>query len=104
MLGVCSRWKEDNVRSIIGGIFKIIGGIAYVGFGIWGLIIVLSIINQAAGFWGVVIGFFIFPVTLVAAPWYALVAWGTWFPLIVVYGGGIGASIFYGLGSVISGD
>jgi len=92
------------VRSIIGKIFKIIGGIGYGVFGIWGLIIILSIINQIAGFWGVVIGFFIFPVTLVAAPWYALVAFGTWFPLFVVYGGGIGASIFFGLGSVISGD
>ena len=82
----------------------IIGVIGYVVFGIWGLIIILSIINHAAGFWGVVIGFFILPVTFVAAPWYALVAFGTWFPLLVVYGGGIGASIFFGLGSAIAGD
>ncbi len=92
------------MRSIIGGIFKVIAVIVYVGFGLWGLIITLAIVNQAAGFWGVVIGFFIFPVTLAAAPWYALVAWGTWFPLVVVYGGGISATILFVLASVISGD
>ena len=95
---------EDSMRAIIAGILKVIGGILYFGFGIWGLIIVLSIINHAAGFWGVVVGFFIFPVTLVAAPWYALVACGSWFPLLVVYGGGIIASVLYGFGSLIARD
>ena len=80
------------------------GGITFAILGLWGLIIELSIVNQAAGFWGVVIGFFILPITFVAAPWYALVAWGNWFPLLIVYGGGIAAAVLFGIGSLIAGD
>lgn len=92
------------MRWSIGGIFKIIAMIGYFIFGIWGLIISVAIVNYAAGFWGVVIGFFIFPVTLVAAPWYALVEFGTWYPLVVIYGGGIFSSLLFGIGTLIAGD
>ena len=71
--------------------------VAYVGWavwivsGIWGFLLSLAVVNQAAGFWGVVIGFLFFPITFAAAPWYAVVAWGNWFPLIISYGGfGVG--------------
>jgi len=95
---------ENQMRNFFGGIFKIMGGITFAILGLWGLIIELSIVNQAAGFWGVVIGFFILPITFVAAPWYALVAWGNWFPLLIVYGGGIAAAVLFGIGSLIAGD
>jgi hypothetical protein len=95
---------ENQMRKIFGGIFRVLGGIALLIFGLWGLIIELAIVNQAAGFWGVVIGIVILPVTFVAAPWYALVAWGNWFPLEIVYGGGILTAVLLGLGSVVAGD
>jgi hypothetical protein len=73
-------------------------------FGLWGLILSVAIVNYAAGFGGVVIGFFLFPVTLFSAPWYALVQWGSWYPLAVIYGGGIFSSILFGLGKLLSGN
>lgn len=92
------------MRKIIGGFFNILGVIAFVVFGLWGFIIELSIINYIAGFWGVVIGFMILPATLIATPWYALIAWGNWFPLLIVYGGWIIGMALFGIGSAISGD
>lgn len=88
----------------LGSILKGIGIFLYVIFGLWGLIVSLSIVNQVAGFGGVVIGFFLFPVMLLAAPWYALVAWGNPAPLMVVYGGGILASMLYGIGAAIKNE
>jgi hypothetical protein len=108
--GVClglfqaQRKGENQMRKLFGGIFKVFGGIAFFIFGLWGLIIELAIVNQAAGFWGVVIGFLILPITFVAAPWYALVEWGNWFPLLIVYGGGILAIVSFCIGSAIAGD
>jgi hypothetical protein len=84
----------------IGRLLKIISYIVYAIFGLWGFILSLSIINYAAGFWGVVIGFAFLPLTFVAAPWYALVQWGTWYPLTVNYGGIAIASVIYGLGAL----
>ena len=92
------------MRNILGRIFKVLGGIMFFIFGLSGFIVELVIVNHVAGFWGVVIGFVILPVTLVAAPWYALVAWGNWVPLAIVYGGGIVAAVFFGIGSLIVGD
>ena len=92
------------MRWSIGGIFKIIAMVSYFIFGIWGLIVSVAIVNYTAGFWGVVIEFFIFPVTLIAAPWYALVEFGTWYPLVVIYGGGIFSSLFFCIGTLIAWD
>ncbi|MFH1597021.1 MAG: hypothetical protein ABIG94_11765 [Pseudomonadota bacterium] len=86
---------------IIGNVFMVLGGIIWAISGLWGLIISLKIVNYAAGFWGVIIGFFIFPVTFTAAPWYALVQWGTWFPLILNYGGLITGGLLFGLGTFL---
>ena len=92
------------MRNILSGIFKTLGCIVFAIFGLWGFIIELVIINEVAGFWGLVIGFMLLPVTFVVAPWYALVAWGNWFPLLIVYGGGISAAVLFGIGLSLSGD
>ena len=92
------------MRSGIGTLLKGAGYFAWVVFGIWGFVLCLAIVNQAAGFWGVVAGVFILPVTFAAAPWYAGVAWGNWFPLLICYGGGIGATILVAIGSTVAGD
>jgi hypothetical protein len=92
------------VRDAIGNIFKILGGIAFAIFGFWGFILELKIIGQVAGFWGFVIGLFVAPITFIAAPWYAGLVLGNWFPLLIGYGGGIVALILFGIGSAISRD
>lgn len=92
------------MRSILGGMLKVVGYVAWITFGIWGFLLDLAIINQAAGFWGVVVGVFLFPVTLMAAPWYAGVAWGNWFPFLIFYGGVIAGTILMAVGSAIAGE
>jgi len=87
----------------IGKVFMALGGIVWVVCGLLGFIISLAIVNNVAGFWGVVIGFAIAPVTFAAAPWYALVQWGNWFPLLINYGGGICGTLLWGIGSLING-
>lgn len=59
-----------------------------------GFLVSLSIIEKAAGFWGSVVGVVLFPVTITIAPWYALFAWKTPWPLILNYGGMIVSGIF----------
>ncbi|MCD5402151.1 hypothetical protein LR013_06180 [candidate division NPL-UPA2 bacterium] len=88
----------------MGLIFKIPAVIIYIVAGLWGFFICLGIVVDHLGFIGDAIAFFLFPVTLVFAPWYEALANSNWFPLMLVYGGGIGASILYGIGSAIDGD
>ncbi|WP_041280591.1 hypothetical protein [Desulfosudis oleivorans] len=92
------------MKNFFGTIFQIFGGIALIVFGLWGLGIEIAIVNHVAGFWGVVIGLFFFPVTFAVVPWYALVVMGTWLPLAVTYGGGIVAFGLLGMGGAIKGD
>jgi hypothetical protein len=89
---------------VIGRLFSVLGIVCYFFFGIWGFILALAIVYAAVGFWGFVIAFLLFPVTLIAAPWYALFHYGTWFPLVISYGGPIVAGILHSIGSSLSGD
>lgn len=91
------------MRNIFGVIFMVLGGIMIVIVSLWGLISGLTILSHVAGFWGVVIGFISFPITIFVTPWYALIAGGAWFPLVVVYGGGILATTLFGIGLTIKG-
>ncbi len=72
--------------------------------GIVGFIICLKIVYAVLGFWGIVLGLFLFPVFLLAAPWYALFAWSDPAPVILVYGCGILAWIVFGIGYLIKGE
>lgn len=92
------------MRKVLGMPFKILGAISAIVFGLWGMILTVGIVSDVAGFLGVCIGFILFPVMFVAAPWYALVAWGDWLPLLVCYGGGILFAMLYVLGQTIAGD
>ncbi|HTA22512.1 MAG TPA: hypothetical protein VK763_03180 [Terriglobales bacterium] len=89
---------------LIGKILSGLGGLCYVVFGLGGFILSLAIVNQVTNFWGFAIAFFLFPVTFAAAPWYALVHWGTWIPLAVNYGGLIGSGILRGIGKRLNPD
>ena len=71
-----------------------------------GVAINISVVMEATGwgFFAVVLAIMFFPVTFMAAPWYALLAWGEPIPLVVSWGGMILAVIIGGIGSFISGD
>lgn len=88
----------------MGVIFKGLAIIIYTVAGLWGLAISLGIISDHFGFIGGIIAFFIAPVTLSIAPWYEGIANSNWFPLILIYGGGIAGYILYTVGSAIDGD
>lgn len=83
--GASARFPKRAVARV----FNVAGIILLLVFGFWGLVVSEGIVNKVAGFWGVVIGLTVAPVTLAAAPWYALVAWGSWSPLLICYGGTI---------------
>ena len=89
---------------VIGNLISGLGMICYVVFGIWGFFLSLAIVHQSVGFWGFVIAFLALPITFVAAPWYALFHYGTWFPLMVNYGGLVLAGILSAIGGALSGD
>lgn len=92
------------MREGIGAIIKGAGYVAWVVFGIWGMLLCYAIVNQVAGFWGIVLGLTFLPMTFIAAPWYAALSWGNWLPLLIIYGGGISATVLFAVGSSIAGD
>jgi hypothetical protein len=88
----------------MGAIFKVPAGIIYLVGGLWGLIVCLGIVSDKFGAIGGVVAFFLFPVALYFAPWYAAFANGNWFPVLLVYGTSIGAAILFSIGSAIDRD
>ena len=89
-----------------------IGRIFGTGLGVLGCVLIATvpILQLAVNLWVVVeatngnflafiVAFFFFPVTIIAAPWYALIAWGNPWPLIITYGG----FLFLGLGRIFGG-
>jgi len=87
--GAKARFPKRSVARSL----NVAGIILLLGVGFWGFVVSEGIVNKVAGFWGVVIGLTVAPVTLAAAPWYALVAWGSWSPLLISYGGTIAAGL-----------
>lgn len=88
----------------MGLVFKILAfAICFVA-GLWGFFISLGIVVDHLGPVVGAIAFILAPVTLSFAPWYEVIANSNWFLVILVYGGGIGATILYYIGSAIDGD
>ncbi|WP_075367600.1 hypothetical protein, partial [Desulfosporosinus metallidurans] len=75
-----------------------------VGWGLWTLYAEAVIVNEVAGFWGIVIGLVVAPITFVAAPIYAVVEWGEWLAVVSIFGTGVLISIIYALGSWLRGE
>ena len=75
-------WGLTGAGIIAGGVF-----------GLWGFILDLAVVRHVAGLWGVVGGVVLFPLTYVVVPWYAAIAWGNWFPLLIGYGGVLAGGI-----------
>ena len=90
--------------SNMGVIFKFPAFIVYFVAGLWGLFISVGVVVDNLGFIGGAIAFVLAPVTLAFAPWYEALANSNWFPVMLIYGGGISATILYGIGCAIDGD
>lgn len=78
-------------------------GVLVVG-GLWGFLMSLGIISEAAGHWGVVVAVALAPITIAAAPVYAGLAWGEWIPMVLNYGGGVASALLLYLGAALAGE
>ncbi len=88
----------------MGVIFKVPACIIYVIGGVWGLNVCLDIIVDKFGAIGSFIAFFLLPIAMYFAPWYAAFANGDWLPVSLVYGTSVGAAVLYAIGSAIDRD
>ena len=88
----------------IGRLLKAAGWVIWTISGIWGLVLCLSIITKAAGFWGLFAAVALAPITFLVAPLYAGFAWGNWFPLLLTYGGGLVVGILQMIGGALDRD
>lgn len=83
------------MKKVIQSIFLVLAWIGIVIFGIWDLRITYAIVNEVAGPIVAYISFLIAPIIFVLAPWYALIAWGDWHPLVIIYGGGVLVTLLF---------
>lgn len=88
----------------MGIIFTAPGILIYFVCGIWGLFITFGIVQNVLGTVIAIISLILAPALLALAPWYAGIAEGDWFPLMLIYGGSIGGTVLVSIGSAISGD
>ena len=77
------------MRSLIGRAFAGIGSLVWGLFGLIAFLVNFSIVINGLGwgFLGGFLAFLFFPLTIMFAPWYALIAWGNAIPIIITYGG-----------------
>lgn len=104
---VGDTWRATKGGTVMAALGKVIQGAGVLVFavtGLWGFFLCLAIINEAAGFWGIVVGLFIAPVTFLAAPLWAGFTYGNWFPLVLEYGGGLCGGLLVALGGALAGD
>ena len=76
---------------------KALAILIYFGAGIISLFWSLAVIVDNLGFIGGTIAFFVFPVTIIFAPFYVGFSTGNWTLLVITYGGGIVASLIFGM-------
>ena len=88
----------------MGTIFKAPAVLIWIVCGFWGLYICFAIVQNVLGTVVAVMSIFLAPALLSLAPWYSGFALGDWFPLLLTYGGGIGGSFLFAIGSAIDGD
>lgn len=83
----------------MGIIFTGPGMLIYFVCGIWGAIICFQIIAENFGTIMAIISLILAPALLGLAPWYAGLFHGDWFPLLLIYGGGIVGTGLVAIGS-----
>jgi hypothetical protein len=65
---------------------KVLAFVIYAVCGVWRMILSVPIIYQIGGVILVILGFFIFPITLLIAPWYEVIVNHHWFLFLLTYG------------------
>ena len=88
----------------MGKIFKGPGYLIFIICGIWGLFICFGIVQNITGTLFAFLSLFLFPLVATLAPLYEGVVNGNWFPLLLIYGGGILSMTLIAIGSKIDGD
>lgn len=76
---------------------KLLSYLVYWVRGIWGFILCLKVIYAMWGMIGIVISFFLAPITFVVVPIYHGFTEGDWSIIVISYGGIFVASILNGL-------
>ena len=77
--------------------FFLIGILIYVITAFYGLFICFDVVKEVFGPIIAFLGLIFFPFILTLAPWYAALANHDFYPLIIVYGGGIIGSLCFGI-------
>jgi hypothetical protein len=93
-----SKMKISTFRNTIGKFFMYIGFLFMFIRGFLELIICLKIIDRAAGFWGTLVAFFVFPVTILFVPIWEIIAHHNWYLFKLGYGGIICVAILIKIG------
>lgn len=88
----------------MGMIFKAPAFLIFFVSEIWGLVVCFDLIQQSLGTAGAAVSLLLFPAVLSLTPLYSGFSLGDWFPVLVVYGGAVGASIVFAIGAVIDRD
>ncbi len=82
----------------IGSLLIFLGSILLISFAMTGLYLDVVFVGGLVGFWWSVAAFALFPLTLVVVPWYALLAHGSWPPMVMCYGGMTGGALVLAAG------
>ena len=88
----------------MGLVCKIMAFVIYFAAGFWGFFTCLGIIVDHLGPIVGAVAVILLPVTLAFTPWYEAISNSDWHLVILVYGGGIGATMLYFIGSAIDAD
>ncbi|WP_448576206.1 hypothetical protein [Thermomicrobium sp.] len=91
-------------RSLAADTPEMVGGILLFAWLVASFVLDLYAIYLTFGGFGVLLGIVLAPIVFVIAPWYAGVAHGFWWPLIVEYGGLIVFGLVFGLGEKLFGN
>lgn len=92
------------MKKVFQSVFFILALIGAVVFGILDLRISFLIVEQVVGSTVAFISLLVAPITFALAPLYALIAWGDWHPLLIIYGGGILIAFLFWASGVIKTD
>ncbi len=90
------------VLNIIGRILFVLMFILVFIFGLGGIGRIVQDFgfeSSLHNFCAFMIAIIIFPITLAAGPWFTIIKYGDWLPLILIYGGGFLVMIIGGLAS-----
>lgn len=67
---------------------------------LYGFFLSIKIVYHGLGIWGVVGGFLLAPIMFGIAPFYAYFALNDSYPLLIIYGGGLGSCILIVVGTI----